>query len=201
VPGRRGTWKDLTDNVKRAGSQTDAQVRNCIAEVTHRGWWRAGDLITRKITVDVKGEILEMIKNTSTTMGDQLNAFAGKWMRAWRARRQGGQARGQAQVPGVDRYRKDLTDTVNFMDGQPDRAVPRHRQGGDGGSPTGDLKQNPGRKIEGRRSQRLPSHSKHDDTMATFADQVRAIATRSGRRRPPAARTNVHGAAGTWKDF
>ena len=110
VPGVAGTWKDLTDNVNSMASNLTAQVRN-IAEVTTAV--ARGDL-GRKITVDVKGEILEL-KNTINTMVDQLNAFASEVTRVAREVGTEGKLGGQAAVPGVAGTWKDLTDNVNFM--------------------------------------------------------------------------------------
>ena len=110
VPGVAGTWKDLTDSVNTMGANLTAQVRN-IAEVTTAV--ARGDL-NRKITVDVKGEILEL-KNTINTMVDQLNSFAGEVTRVAREVGTEGKLGGQAQVPGVGGTWKDLTDNVNFM--------------------------------------------------------------------------------------
>ena len=112
VPGVAGTWKDLTDSVNSMAGNLTAQVRN-IAEVTTAV--ARGDL-SRKITVDVKGEILEL-KNTINTMVDQLNAFAGEVTRVAREVGTEGKLGGQAQVPGVAGTWKDLTDNVNFMAG------------------------------------------------------------------------------------
>ncbi|HZT78873.1 MAG TPA: HAMP domain-containing protein, partial [Gemmataceae bacterium] len=110
VPGVAGTWKDLTDSVNAmCGNLTD-QVRS-IAQVTTAV--ARGDL-SRKITVDVKGEILEL-KNTINTMVDQLNAFASEVTRVAREVGTEGRLGGQAQVPGVAGTWKDLTDGVNFM--------------------------------------------------------------------------------------
>ena len=110
VPGVAGTWKDLTDNVNSMAANLTGQVRN-IAEVTTAV--ARGDL-SRKITVDVKGEILEL-KNTINTMVDQLNAFASEVTRVAREVGTEGKLGGQAQVPGVAGTWKDLTDNVNFM--------------------------------------------------------------------------------------
>ena len=110
VPGVAGTWKDLTDNVNSMAGNLTAQVRN-IAEVTTAV--ARGDL-SRKITVDVKGEILEL-KNTINTMVDQLNAFASEVTRVAREVGTEGKLGGQAAVPGVAGTWKDLTDNVNFM--------------------------------------------------------------------------------------
>jgi HAMP domain-containing protein len=105
-----GTWKDLTDSVNSMAGNLTAQVRN-IAEVTTAV--ARGDL-SRKITVDVKGEILEL-KNTINTMVDQLNAFAGEVTRVAREVGTDGKLGGQAEVPDVAGTWKDLTDNVNFM--------------------------------------------------------------------------------------
>jgi len=110
VPGVAGTWKDLTDNVNSMAGNLTSQVRN-IAEVTTAV--ARGDL-GRKITVDVKGEILEL-KNTINTMVDQLNAFASEVTRVAREVGNEGKLGGQALVPGVGGTWKDLTDNVNFM--------------------------------------------------------------------------------------
>ena len=110
VPGVAGTWKDLTENVNSMASNLTGQVRN-IAEVTTAV--ARGDL-SRKITVDVKGEILEL-KNTINTMVDQLNGFAGEVTRVAREVGTEGKLGGQAQVPGVAGTWTDLTDNVNSM--------------------------------------------------------------------------------------
>src|SRR6202008_1987840 len=112
VPGVGGTWKDLTDNVNLLAANLTTQVRN-IAEVTTAA--ARGDL-SRKITVDVKGEILEL-KNTINTMVDQLNAFASEVTRVAREVGTEGKLRGQAAVPGVGGVWKALTDSVNPMAG------------------------------------------------------------------------------------
>ncbi|HYL50184.1 MAG TPA: response regulator, partial [Stellaceae bacterium] len=110
VPGVAGTWKDLTDSVNSMASNLTGQVRN-IAEVTTAV--ANGDL-SRKITVDVKGEILEL-KNTINTMVDQLNAFAGEVTRVAREVGTEGKLGGQAIVPGVAGTWKDLTGNVNLL--------------------------------------------------------------------------------------
>jgi HAMP domain-containing protein len=112
VPGVAGTWKDLTDSVNAMAGNLTAQVRN-IAEVTTAV--ARGDL-SRKITVNVSGEILEL-KNTINTMVDQLNAFAGEVTRGAREVGTEGKLGGQARVPGVGGTWKDLTDNVNAMAG------------------------------------------------------------------------------------
>ena len=110
VPGVAGTWKDLTDNVNFMASNLTSQVRN-IAEVTTAV--AKGDL-SRKITVDVRGEILDL-KDTINTMVDQLNAFASEVTRVAHEVGTEGKLGGQAEVRGVGGTWKDLTDNVNFM--------------------------------------------------------------------------------------
>src|SRR6188474_343049 len=110
VPGVAGTWKGLTDNVNFMAANLTAQVRN-IAEVTTAV--ARGDL-SRKITVNVSGEILEL-KNTINTMVDQLNGFAGEVTRVAREVGTEGKLGGQAQVPGVAGTWKDLTGNVNML--------------------------------------------------------------------------------------
>ena len=126
VPGVAGTWKDLTDNVNLLAANLTTQVRN-IAEVTTAV--ARGDL-SRKITVDVKGEILEL-KNTINTMVDQLNAFAAEVTRVAREVGTDGKLGGQAQVSGVAGTWKDLTDSVNAMAGNLTVAAARRVEGGD----------------------------------------------------------------------
>ena len=110
VPGVAGTWKDLTDNVNSMATNLTGQVRN-IAEVTTAV---AGGDLSKKITVDVRGEILQL-KETINTMVDQLNGFAGEVTRVAREVGTEGKLGGQAQVPGVAGVWKDLTDNVNLL--------------------------------------------------------------------------------------
>src|SRR5207247_1904169 len=110
VPGVAGTWKDLTDNVNSMASNLTGQVRN-IAEVTIAV--ANGDL-SRKITVDVRGEILQL-KETINIMVDQLRSFASEVTRVAREVGTDGKLGGQAIVPGVAGTWKDLTDSVNAM--------------------------------------------------------------------------------------
>src|SRR5437879_6515821 len=110
VKGVAGTWKDLTDNVNSMASNLTGQVRN-IAEVTTAV--AKGDL-TKKITVEVKGEILKL-KNTINVMVDQLNSFASEVTRVAGEVGTAGKLGGQAEVKGVAGVWKDLTDNVNSM--------------------------------------------------------------------------------------
>ena len=127
VPGVAGTWKDLTDSVNAmCGNLTD-QVRN-IAQVTTAV--ARGDL-SRKITVDVRGEILEL-KDTINTMVDQLNAFASEVTRVAREVGTDGKLGGQAQVPGVARHLEGPHRQRELHGLQPHRAGAQHRRGVDG---------------------------------------------------------------------
>ena len=128
MQGVAGTWKDLTDSVNSMAGNLTAQVRN-IAEVTTAV--ATGDL-SKKITVDVKGEILEL-KNTINTMVDQLRSFASEVTRVAREVGTEGKLGGQADVQGVAGTWKDLTDSVNSMAEQPDRPGAQHRRRDHGG--------------------------------------------------------------------
>ncbi|HEX5318591.1 MAG TPA: HAMP domain-containing protein, partial [Stellaceae bacterium] len=110
VKGVAGTWKDLTDSVNYMAGNLTGQVRN-IAEVATAV--ANGDL-SKKITVDVSGEIAQL-KDTINTMVDQLNAFAGEVTRVAREVGTEGRLGGQAVVPGVGGSWKDLTDNVNLL--------------------------------------------------------------------------------------
>src|SRR6202023_2096079 len=110
VRGVAGVWKDLTESVNSMANNLTNQVRNIAAVTTAVA---NGDL-SRKITVDVRGEILEL-KNTINTMVDQLNSFASEVTRVAREVGSEGKLGGQAQVQGVGGTWKDLTDSVNLM--------------------------------------------------------------------------------------
>src|SRR4029077_19116071 len=112
VPGVGGVWKDLTDNVNLMANNLTGQVRNIDAVATAV----ATNELSKKITVDVRGEILAL-KNTINLMVDQLNSFASEVTRVAREVGTDGKLGGQAQVQGVSGTWKDLTDSVNFMAG------------------------------------------------------------------------------------
>ena len=126
VPGVAGTWKDLTDSVNFMAGNLTAQVRN-IADVATA---IAGGDLSKKITVNVSGEILQL-KETINTMVDQLNAFAGEVTRVAREVGTDGRLGGQANVLGVAGTWKDLTDSVNSMASNLTGAGPQHRRGVD----------------------------------------------------------------------
>ena len=178
VPGVAGTWKDLTDNVNLLAANLTTQVRN-IAEVTTAV--ARGDL-SRKITVDVKGEILEL-KNTINTMVDQLNAFAGEVTRVAREVGTEGKLGGQAQVPGVAGTWKDLTDTVNVMAANLTEQV-RGIVKVVTAVADGDLKQNLTVKSKGEVAALAETINNMTDTLATFADQVTTVAREVGVEGP-----------------
>ena len=195
VPGVGGTWKDLTDNVNLLAANLTTQVRN-IAEVTTAV--ARGDL-SRKITVDVKGEILEL-KNTINTMVDQLNAFASEVTRVAREVGTEGKLGGQAAVPGVAGTWKDLTDTVNVMAANLTEQV-RGIVKVVTAVADGDLKQNLTVKSKGEVAALAETINNMTDTLATFADQVTTVAREVGVEGRLGGQANVPGAAGTWKDL
>jgi HAMP domain-containing protein/CheY-like chemotaxis protein/signal transduction histidine kinase len=195
VPGVGGTWKDLTDNVNLLAANLTTQVRN-IAEVTTAV--ARGDL-SRKITVDVKGEILEL-KDTINTMVDQLNAFAGEVTRVAREVGTEGKLGGQAQVPGVAGTWKDLTDTVNFMAANLTEQV-RGIVKVVTAVANGDLKQSLTMKSKGEVAALADTINNMTETLATFADQVTSVAREVGVEGRLGGQANVPGAAGTWKDL
>ena len=195
VPGVAGTWKDLTDNVNLLAANLTTQVRN-IAEVTTAV--ARGDL-SRKITVDVKGEILEL-KNTINTMVDQLNGFAGEVTRVAREVGTEGRLGGQAVVPGVAGTWKDLTDTVNVMAANLTEQV-RGIVKVVTAVADGDLYQNLTVASKGEVAALAETINNMTDTLATFADQVTTVAREVGVEGRLGGQANVPGAAGTWKDL
>ncbi len=193
VPGVAGTWKDLTDSVNSMAGNLTAQVRN-IAEVTTAV--ARGDL-SRKITVDVKGEILEL-KNTINTMVDQLNAFASEVTRVAREVGTEGKLGGQAQVPGVAGTWKDLTDNVNVMAAnltEQVRGIVKVVTAVANGELTQKLTVN----AKGEVAALAETINNMTGTLATFADQVTTVAREVGVEGRLGGQANVPGAAGTWK--
>ncbi len=195
VPGVAGTWKDLTDSVNAMAGNLTAQVRN-IAEVTTAV--ARGDL-SRKITVDVRGEILEL-KNTINTMVDQLNAFAAEVTRVAREVGTEGKLGGQAAVPGVAGTWKDLTDNVNVMAANLTEQV-RGIVKVVTAVANGDLKQNLIVKAKGEVAALAETINNMTYTLAIFADQVTSVAREVGVEGRLGGQANVPGAAGTWKDL
>jgi HAMP domain-containing protein/CheY-like chemotaxis protein len=195
VPGVAGTWKDLTDNVNLLAGNLTTQVRN-IAEVTTAV--ARGDL-SRKITVDAKGEILEL-KSTVNTMVDQLNAFAGEVTRVAREVGTEGKLGGQAVVLGVGGTWKDLTDTVNVMAANLTEQV-RGIAKVVTAVANGDLKQTFTVKSKGEVAALADTINDMTSTLATFAEQVTSVAREVGVEGRLGGQADVPGAAGTWKDL
>ncbi len=195
VPGVGGTWKDLTDNVNLLAANLTTQVRN-IAEVTTAV--ARGDL-SRKITVDAKGEILEL-KNTINTMVDQLNAFAAEVTRVAREVGTDGNLGGQAEVPGVAGTWKDLTDNVNVMAANLTEQV-RGIVKVVTAVANGELKQKLTVRAKGEVAALAETINNMTDTLATFAEQVTSVAREVGVEGRLGGQANVPGASGTWKDL
>ena len=195
VPGVAGTWKDLTDSVNSMASNLTAQVRN-IAKVTTAV--ANGDL-SKKITVDVKGEILDL-KDTINTMVDQLNAFAGEVTRVAREVGSDGKLGGQAKVPGVAGTWKDLTDSVNEMAGnltEQVRGIARVVTG----VANGDLRRQLTLEAKGEIAELADTINGMIVTLGTFADQVTTVAREVGFEGKLGGQALVPGAAGLWKDL
>ena len=195
VPGVAGTWKDLTDSVNAMAGNLTAQVRN-IAEVTTAV--ARGDL-SRKITVDVKGEILEL-KDTINTMVDQLNAFAGEVTRVAREVGTEGKLGGQANVPGVAGTWKDLTDNVNFMAGNLTGQV-RNIAEVATAIANGDLSRKITVDVRGEILQLKETLNTMIDQLNRFAGEVTRVAREVGTEGRLGGQANVPGVAGTWKDL
>jgi CheY-like chemotaxis protein/signal transduction histidine kinase/HAMP domain-containing protein len=195
VKGVSGTWKDLTDNVNMMASNLTNQVRN-IAQVTTAV--ANGDL-SKKITVDVKGEILEL-KDTINTMVDQLNSFASEVTRVAREVGTEGKLGGQAQVKGVAGTWKDLTDNVNMMASNLTsqvRGIARVVTA----IAKGNLKQKLAVEARGEIAELGDTINDMIETLATFADQVTTVAREVGVEGRLGGQANVPGAAGTWRDL
>src|SRR5207302_435034 len=195
VLGASGTWKDLTDNVNQLAANLTTQVRN-IAEVTTAV--QKGDL-SKKITVEVKGEILEL-KNTINVMVDQLNAFASEVTRVASEVGTEGKLGGQAEVQGVAATWEDLTDSVNLMAGNLTdqvRGIARVVTA----VANGDLRRKVVFEAKGEIAALADTINEMTDTLATFAAQVTTVARKVGVEGELGGQASVPGAAGTWKDL
>ncbi len=195
VPGVAGTWKDLTDNVNSMAGNLTGQVRN-IAEVATA--IARGDL-SRKITVDVRGEILQL-KETINTMVDQLNSFAAEVTRVAREVGTEGKLGGQAIVPGVAGTWKDLTDNVNTMANNLTNQV-RGIVKVVTAVANGDLRQRLTVESKGEVAALADTINSMTDTLATFAAQVTTVAREVGVEGRLGGQAHVPGASGTWKDL
>jgi HAMP domain-containing protein/signal transduction histidine kinase/CheY-like chemotaxis protein len=190
-----GVWRDLTESVNSMASNLSAQVRN-IAEVSTAV--ARGDL-SKKITVDVKGEILEL-KNTINTMVDQLRSFASEVTRVAREVGTEGKLGGQARVEGIGGTWKDLTDNVNWMASNLTdqvrgiaRVVTAVAQG--------DLKRKVALEAKGEIAALADTINSMIDTLATFAEQVTSVAREVGFEGKLGGQARVPGASGTWRDL
>jgi HAMP domain-containing protein/signal transduction histidine kinase/CheY-like chemotaxis protein len=195
VPGVAGTWKDLTDSVNKMASNLTSQVRN-IAEVTTAV--ANGDL-SRKITVDVQGEILEL-KNTINTMVDQLRGFASEVTRVAREVGTEGKLGGQASVPGVAGTWKDLTDSVNQMAGNLTAQV-RNIADVAIAVANGDLSKKITVDVRGEILQLKETLNTMVDQLRAFASEVTRVAREVGTDGKLGGQAFVPGVAGTWKDL
>jgi signal transduction histidine kinase/HAMP domain-containing protein/ActR/RegA family two-component response regulator len=195
VKGVAGVWKDLTDNVNSMAANLTGQVRN-IADVTTAV--ARGDL-SKKITVDVKGEMLEL-KSTINTMVDQLNAFAGEVSRVAKEVGSEGKLGGQAQVKGVGGVWKDLTDNVNSMAANLTSQV-RSVASVVTAVANGDLDRKLTVEAKGEVAALAETINGMIDTLAVFADQVTNVAREVGSEGKLGGQARVPGAAGLWKDL
>jgi HAMP domain-containing protein/CheY-like chemotaxis protein/signal transduction histidine kinase len=195
VPGVAGTWKDLTDGVNSMAGNLTAQVRN-IAEVTTAV--ANGDL-SKKITVDVKGEILEL-KNTINVMVDQLSSFASEVTRVAREVGTEGKLGGQAYVPGVGGTWKDLTDNVNFMASNLTGQV-RNIAAVTTAVARGDLSKKITVDVKGEILELKDTINVMVDQLSSFASEVTRVAREVGTEGKLGGQANVSGVAGTWKDL
>ncbi|MBB3264808.1 HAMP domain-containing protein/signal transduction histidine kinase/CheY-like chemotaxis protein [Azospirillum sp. OGB3] len=195
VKGVAGTWKDLTDNVNAMATNLTSQVRN-IAEVTTAV--AKGDL-SRKITVDVKGEIREL-KDTINTMVDQLNSFASEVTRVAREVGSEGKLGGQAQVKGVAGTWKDLTDNVNLLTGNLTNQV-RNIADVTTAVANGDLSRKITVDVKGEILELKDTINTMVDQLNSFASEVTRVAREVGTEGKLGGQAQVKGVAGTWKDL
>ncbi len=195
VEGVAGTWKDLTDSVNTMAGNLTAQVRN-IAEVTTAV--ANGDL-SKKITVSVRGEVLEL-KTTINTMVDQLNSFAGEVTRVAREVGTDGRLGGQADVRGVAGTWKDLTDSVNSMAGNLTNQV-RNIAAVTTAVARGDLSKKITVDVKGEMLELKATVNTMVDQLNAFAGEVTRVAREVGTEGKLGGQAQVEGVAGTWKDL
>ncbi|WP_410580852.1 HAMP domain-containing protein [Amycolatopsis sp. lyj-108] len=195
VPSVSGTWKDLTDSVNAMAGNLTGQVRD-IAEVATAV--AKGDL-SQKITVDVKGEMLEL-KNTINTMVDQLSSFADEVTRVAREVGSEGRLGGQAEVPGVAGTWRDLTTSVNFMAGNLTDQV-RSIAEVTTAVAKGDLSQKITVDARGEILELKNTINTMVDQLSSFADEVTRVAREVGTEGALGGQAQVPGVAGTWRDL
>ncbi|MFD3583054.1 HAMP domain-containing protein [Streptomyces sp. NPDC058683] len=195
VRGMSGSWRDLTDSVNTMAYRLTAQVRD-IALVTTAV--AKGDL-SRKVTVQVAGEMLEL-KETVNTMVDQLSAFSSEVTRVAREVGTDGILGGQAHVPGVAGTWKELTDSVNTMAGNLTAQV-RGISEVTTAVASGDLSRKVTVPARGEVAQLAETINQMTETLRIFADEVTRVANEVGAEGQLGGQANVPGAAGTWKDL
>jgi HAMP domain-containing protein/signal transduction histidine kinase/CheY-like chemotaxis protein len=195
VPGVSGTWADLTESVNSMADNLTGQVRN-IAQVTTAV--ANGDL-TQKITVDARGEILEL-KDTINTMVDQLGGFADEVTRVAREVGTDGKLGGQAEVRGVSGTWRDLTENVNFMARNLTDQVRGIAQVA-GAVAKGDLTQKITVDAKGEVAALADTINAMTDTLSVFAEQVTRVAREVGTEGKLGGQAEVPGVSGTWKDL
>ncbi|MFO0741920.1 MAG: HAMP domain-containing protein [Labilithrix sp.] len=195
VKGVFGTWKDLTDNVNVLASNLTVQLRDVSKVATAIA---NGDL-TQKITVDVKGEILQ-IKDVINKMVDQLNSFAAEVTRVAKEVGTEGKLGGQAEVKGVSGTWKDLTDNVNVMASNLTKQV-RGIVKVVTAVANGDLSQKFVLEAKGEVAALAETINNMTDTLRIFADQVTTVAREVGFEGKLGGQAKVPGAAGTWRDL
>src|SRR5205807_1329903 len=195
VAGVSGAWKDLTDSVNSMASNLTGQVRN-ISEVTIA--LASGDF-SKKITVDVRGEILEL-KNTINIMIDQLNAFTSEVTRVAREVGTDGKLGGQAAVPGVAGTWKDLTDNVNFMASNLTNQV-RGIAKVVTAVANGNLKRKLFLDAKGEIAELAETINNIIDQLNAFRSEERRVAREVGTEGALGGQAQVPGVAGTWKDL
>ncbi|HEY9155911.1 MAG TPA: HAMP domain-containing protein, partial [Opitutaceae bacterium] len=195
VPGVAGTWKDLTDSVNSMAGNLTSQVRNIAAVTTAVA---NGDL-SKKITVDVRGEILEL-KDTINTMVDQLNSFASEVTRVAREVGTEGKLGGQADVRGVAGTWKDLTDSVNSMAGNLTSQV-RNIADVTKAVANGDLSKKITVDVKGEILELKNTVNTMVDQLSSFAAEVTRVAREVGTEGKLGGQADVRGVSGTWKDL
>ncbi|WP_420821583.1 HAMP domain-containing protein [Pseudonocardia acidicola] len=195
VPNVSGTWRDLTENVNQLAGNLTAQVRN-IAQVTTAV--ALGDL-SQKITVDARGEILEL-KNTVNTMVDQLSSFADEVTRVAREVGTEGKLGGQAEVPNVSGTWRGLTDSVNYMASNLTGQVRNIAQVATAVA-NGDLSQKIAVDARGEILELKSTVNTMVDQLSSFADEVTRVAREVGTEGKLGGQAQVKGVAGTWRDL
>ena len=195
MPGVAGTWKDLTDNVNAMAANLTSQVRN-IATVTTAV--ANGDL-SRKITVEARGEILEL-KNTANTMVDQLSTFASEVTRVAKEVGTEGKLGGQAEVKGVGGTWKELTENVNAMASNLTNQV-RNIANVTTAVATGDLSRKITVEAKGEILELKNTMNTMVDQLNAFASEVTRVAREVGTEGKLGGQATVKGVAGTWKDL